>query len=110
MGVSGCLTMNLDCLTLTLFSILLLRWDLVRRRRLSGSGQCRQTFFKRLAYLGGKRSIECSTFTSPAMVLLFLMLLSARLNHCTGVDLDEAMPGGREVPVRSQSVQRKCRI
>ena len=79
--VSGCLTMNLDCLTLTLFSILLLRWDLRRRRRLSGviekkkccfqfqnwdklsttttnlpgSGQCRQTFFKRLAYSGGKR-------------------------------------------------------
>ena len=28
----------------------------------------------------------------------------------SGVDLDEAMPGGREVLVRSQSVQRKCRI
>merc|ERR1712080_593895 len=36
---------------------------------------------KQLAYSGDKWSIECSTFTSPAMVLLFLMLLSARLNH-----------------------------
>ena len=39
-----------------------------------------------------------------------LQLLFVSIGKQSGLDLDEAMPGGREVLVRSQSVQRKYRI
>ena len=42
--------------------------------------------------------------------LSLLQLLFVQNGKSSGVDLDEAMPGGREVLVKRKSVQRKHRI